>query len=284
MEEKSRSLIRASLHARKRMAAARPAGGSSERAAPLFTSLRSGMQTMVHAIISRLSPERLHTGTEVHAVALHNDQWSVTTAAGTQSFDAVIIASPAYVAGSLLRGVDAKLATELQAIPYSSSVTVNLVYDTAAVPGLQGFGFLIPRTEGRKLLAVTYTHNKFPHRAASGKAILRCFFGGAQADAMLELSDAEITAIARGELRQILKLSAEPLTVRVNRWRRAMAQYAVGHLARVAEIERRCGALPGLALAGNGYHGIGVPDAVRSGMQAVTLVTRTPQRTPAGGV
>ena len=124
------------------------------------------------------------------------------------------------------------------------------------------------------MLACTFVHNKFPHRAPEDKGILRCFLGGARDEAVLALSDDEILETVHRELRDILKLDARPIFARVYRWRGAMAQYEPGHIARVQRIESRVGEIPGLALAGNAYHGIGVPDCVRSGMEAANTLAQ----------
>jgi len=157
----------------------------------------------------------------------------------------------------------------LRGVGYTSSVTLTLGYDRnvrAALP--PGFGFLVPRSEGRRMLAATFVHNKFPHRAPQDRALIRCFLGGARDEAILRLSDQEIVATARRELREILGLAAEPQFARVYKWKGAMAQYGVGHLERLERIENLRRHVPGLALAGNGYRGIGVPDCVRSGADA----------------
>jgi protoporphyrinogen/coproporphyrinogen III oxidase len=135
-----------------------------------------------------------------------------------------------------------------------------------------GFGFLVPRSEGRRILATTFVHNKFPHRAPPDRALIRCFLGGTRDEQVLHLPDEEVLGIVREELRQILGLSAEPLFTRIYRWPMAMAQYAVGHLERLQRIESLLKPWPGLALAGNAYRGIGVPDCVRSGETAAQQV------------
>jgi oxygen-dependent protoporphyrinogen oxidase len=131
-----------------------------------------------------------------------------------------------------------------------------------------GFGFLVPRSEGRQLLAATFVHNKFPCRARDDRAILRCAFAGSNAENIWHLSDDAIIHLVRNELQGILNLRATPLFARVYKWKSAMAQYGVGHVERLGRIERLRQQLPGLALAGNGYRGIGIPDCIRSGQQA----------------
>ncbi|HLI63977.1 MAG TPA: protoporphyrinogen oxidase, partial [Terriglobales bacterium] len=192
---------------------------------------------------------------------------------GDERYDAVIVATPAHVAGELLDSVDRELAQDLLQITYSSSVTVTLGYYKQQLAKLpRGFGFLVPRSEGRRMLACTFVHNKFPHRAPKDKGILRCFLGGARDEAVLALSDEEMLQIVRQELHDIVKVDARPIFTRVYRWREAMAQYEPGHLARVANIEERVAELSGLALAGNAYHGIGVPDCIRAGREAANKV------------
>jgi len=140
----------------------------------------------------------------------------------------------------------------------------------------QGFGFLVPRSEGKRVLACTFVHNKFPHRAPEDRALLRVFLGGSRDEAAVALGDDEIMGTVRRELWEILGLGAEPRFTRLYRWPRAMAQYEVGHLERIDEIERLRAELPGLALAGNAYRGIGVPDCVRSGRDAAEGILESP--------
>jgi len=173
----------------------------------------------------------------------------------------------------VLQAADENLSRELSEIPYTSSVTVTLGYDEKVRRSLPpGFGFLVPRSEGHSMLAATFVHNKFPHRAPENRALVRCFLGGARDEQILQASEDEILQIVRDELRQIVSLNAEPLFARVYKWKAAMAQYSVGHLERLQRIESLRHKLPGLALAGNGYNGIGVPDCVRAGADAARKI------------
>jgi len=281
MEEKYGSLSRAMLAAHKKMAAM----AKSQPARPLFTSLADGMQQMVDALVARLQPEAIRLRQHVRRINADEASWRVALeVAGEERFDAVIVATPANVAGTLLDGVDRTLARNLLDITYSSSVTVTLGYYKQQLATLPpGFGFLVPRSEGRRMLACTFVHNKFPHRAPDDKGILRCFLGGARDEAVLSLSDDEMLATVRRELRELVKLEAPPIFARVYRWREAMAQYEPGHIARVAEIEKAVAEIPGLAIAGNAYHGIGVPDCIRSGAEAANKVAQlTLESQPAG--
>src|SRR6202022_1490003 len=182
----------------------------------------------------------------------------------------------AYAAADMLRlggtEVSTQLVTELAAIQYTSSITVGLGYDRDVRQSLPpGFGFLVPRSEGKRLLAATFVHNKFPHRAPEDRALLRCFFAGGNAEDVWPLPDDQTIAIVRNELQQILGLRAAPLFARVYKWKSAMAQYGVGHLERLDRIAGMVQRMPGLGLAGNGYGGIGVQDCIRSGREAGRL-------------
>jgi oxygen-dependent protoporphyrinogen oxidase len=197
------------------------------------------------------------------------DGWLVDAAGLVERFDAVIVAVPAWAAAEVLRPVDAALSEELEQIPYSSSVTMNLVYDGADLDPLpEGFGFLVPAVEGRALLACTFLHRKFPGRTAPGKSVLRAFLGGAHNAELLAESDERLTELVRKEFFEILRISAAPEMVEVRRWPRAMAQYAVGHAERQRRIQERLAMLPGLRLAGNAYDGIGISDCIRLGRGA----------------
>jgi len=264
MESKHGSLGRAMLAARGKMGAATKAP-----ARPLFSSLKDGMQQMVDALVARLNASSLKTSVPVQSMIRQNNGWTVSAGYQSDHFDAVIVATPTHAAAAVLGAADENLARDLGEIQYSSSVTVTLGYDEKVRASLPpGFGFLVPRSEGRRMLAATFVHNKFPHRAPDNRAIVRCFLGGARDEQILQVSEAGILEIVRTELRQILGLDAEPLFERVYKWKSAMAQYSVGHLERLQRIESLRQKLPGLALAGNGYSGIGVPDCVRSGADA----------------
>ncbi len=268
MERTHGSLGRAMLAARKQIL--RPA---NKPAPPLFTSLKNGMQQLVETLVPRLNPASLITNAPVQSIEPRTGGWSVSADLKSDHFNAVIVALPALAAANLLSTCSPDLSSELSAIAYSSSITVGLAYDREVRESLPpGFGFLVPRSEGKRLLAATFVHNKFPHRAPTDRALLRCFFAGSNAENLWQLSDDAIIAVVRNELQQILGLRAAPLFARVYKWKSAMAQYGVGHLDRLDRIDQLRQRLPGLALAGNGYRGIGVPDCVRSGQEAAKQV------------
>jgi oxygen-dependent protoporphyrinogen oxidase len=277
MESEYGSLTRGMLAAHRKMRKAVAgknrtiAGGGNSRVAArgAFSTLRGGMQQLVDALTARLDPTRVRCSTPVRGLEKVEDGWKVRTDGTTEFYDAVIMASPAWVAGELLGEVDAALGEELSAIPYSSSITVNLIYDEARLGRLpEGFGFLVPASEGRAMLACTFSHRKFLGKTPARKAVLRAFLGGMRNEALAGKTDAALVETVRRELREILGVSAEPEYTQVSRWRRAMAQYAVGHQERMGRIAARVAELPGLYLAGNAYDGIGIPDCIRLGRKA----------------
>jgi len=277
MESKYGSLTLGMLAAHRKMQASqRPAAGNGSRPAArgIFTTLRGGMQQMVDALEARLNPAWVRRSTPISALRKSAESWTVESAGASERFDAVIVSTPAWAAGALLSSLDQTLGEDLSGVPYSSSITVNLVYDEARIGKLpEGFGFLVPASEGRTLLACTFVHRKFLGRTPPGKAVLRAFLGGMKNEPLLNESDEVLTATVRRELSEILgaavlKADVEPDQVQISRWRRAMAQYAVGHQEVKQRIASHVAALPGLRLAGNAYDGIGVPDCIRLGRKA----------------
>jgi oxygen-dependent protoporphyrinogen oxidase len=193
--------------------------------------------------------------------------------------DALIVATPAYDAARLLMPHDAELACLLGEVRYSSAASVNLAYRAADIPRLpESFGFVVPVKERRKIIACTFSSVKFAHRAPDGTVLMRTFLGGALQSEMMALEDSALVAAAREEIAALLGVRAEPVLTHVQRWPEQMPQYSLGHLDRVARIERRSSALPGLALAGAAYRGVGIPDCVHSGEQAAEAVLDYLQR------
>ncbi len=256
-------------------ATTRGARGDAGARYGLFVAPADGMGALVEAVARRLPEGVVRLATGVVSLARAGDRWRL--AAGGQTFDAdaVIVATPAFAAARLLAPLDATLAADLDAIEYASSATVALGFRAAGVAEhLIGFGFVVPFAERLSLLACTFASRKYPGRAPAGHELVRAFVGGARRPDLVERDDDALVTTVRAELRALLGITADPMLVRVERYRRGMPQYAVGHLDRVATIERRAAALPGLALAGAAYRGVGIPDCVRSGEAAADGVVK----------
>lgn len=268
MERQHGSLVRAVRALRRETRGANP--GS------IFMSLREGLGSLVDALAREIEPERVELGRRVVRIEGQGSRDAeacgyrvVLEDGSSRTADSVVLAVPAWAAAALAAPLDTALADQLAAIPYTSAVTVALVYGRrvrAALP--RGFGFLVPRSEGRRLLACTFVHAKFEERAPEDRALLRTFLGGVDDAGLLAADDQEILRVVRAELRSILGVSDEPLWAHVYRWPRSMAQYVVGHQQRLRAIADRLQRLPGLCLAGNAYSGIGLPDAIRTGEDA----------------
>ena len=276
LEQRFGSLIRGlRAVAKERKEQSSSARGAAPRRQPVFTTLRDGVETLAAAIRVHLEPSRVFLSRRVTGIARQGQtsgaaQFILRTEAHPDFVaDSLIIAAPAREAAGLVRETDPNLADDLREIPYSSSLIVALAYRAEQAPRLPpGFGFLVPRKEGRRLRACTFVGQKFTHRVPPGHVLFRCFLGGMADEAALDLSDNEVSALVRRELEEILGVSGEPLFSRFYRWPRALAQYVVGFPELQRAIQARLAGQPGLFLCGNAYEGVGVPDCIRSGRLA----------------
>ncbi len=241
--------------------------GQRERETPLFTSLKGGSGALVERMVEEIPAGWVRMGSAVTRVTKTGDEWLVSTAGGTEEFDAVMMAAPVDVTRDLLRSTDAR-AAELMEIEATPAVVAAFAF-TEPVDLPAGFGFLVPPgSKENRLLAGTFVDQKYPSRVPEGGRLVRAFFGGAAADQLLGAGDEEIAGLARVELERVLgRLPASVMTV-VRRWPRALPQYGVGHLERMAELFARVEALGGIWLLGNGYRGVGLPDLVRDSRAA----------------
>jgi len=269
MEARHRSLVRGAL-------AAKASQAASGAAQPLFTALRDGMQRIVESIMRHVPREALRSSRAIEGITPLENGWQLRSQETTEDFDHLILAVPAHVSAKILADLPAsERAVELLSeIGYSSVVAVALAYNNADISLPPGFGFLVPRSEGKRLIACTFVHNKFENRAPTGTALLRVFMGGSRDSEILDETEEEIINIVRRELREILHIDATPQFVRVFKWHKAMPQYGVGHLLRVARLEMHMQRFPSLHLSGNAYHGIGIPDCVRAGRAAADAIMR----------
>jgi oxygen-dependent protoporphyrinogen oxidase len=277
MERTSRSIIW-SMWSQMRRAPARTRGTSGARWS-LFVSVDDGMQGLIDALAQRLPAGAVRLGSAVSGLR-RDEKWSVVAGDGSVfAADAVVLATPAHQSLRFIADLDARLAEELRGIPYASSATVSLAYRTDQLPRpLSGFGFVVPLVEARSIVACTYSSLKYPGRAPDGHVLLRAFVGGAMQQQLFEQDDATMAASVRRELRELLAITSEPVLTRIHRHAHAMPQYRVGHLDRMQRIAAALVQHPGLAVAGNAYRGVGIPDCIHSGEMAAEAVW---QRLPA---
>lgn len=265
MEKKHGSVLRGWL----RLKNSRKHGGAD--AGTMFLTLRGGMQQLAEALAAELPPEDLRLGCPVLAVLPRDGRYEIVLQGGESLLaDDVILATPAGVSASQLDLLDPQLAARLRALRCVSTATVSLGYRASDLPAMRkGFGFVVPRQEGRRITACTWSSVKFAGRAPEGHLLLRVFLGGAGAEHVAEQDGAALLSLAKQEVRQAMGIAGEPVTARVYRWEKGTPQYEVGHAERVAEIEALAGAHRGLFLAGAAYHGAGVPDCMQNALDVV---------------
>lgn len=274
MERQHGSLIKAMQQAKKK-APPQPGNG---RPKAMFNSLKPGMTRLVEALVSRLDGElclgqrvtalkRLPTGFEIK---LDNPHSEPITA------EAVVLAIPAYAAADLVMPFMPELSQLLRQVRYLSTATVSLGYRRADVNDqhdFHGFGFMIPKSEHRRILACTWSSTKFDERAADDDVLIRVFVGGDEHEHLVEtLSDEALLQVAQTELAEIMGLRAEPVVQQIFRWVKGNPQYDVGHLDRVAQMEALAEQVPGLYLTGSAFRGIGIPDCVKSALETVDQI------------
>jgi len=276
MERADGSLIRAmrrQIHARRKSHRAAPESGARYS---LFVTLRDGLGSLIQAIAAQLPQGSVRLDASVERIErIAGGAWRVQSGNTEETFDTVILATSSYVSAQLLAPLDDELGQLLGQIEHSGTAIVSLGFDRRQIAHpLAGAGAVVGRIERSPILAISFSSQKYPHRAPEGKTALRVFAGGVRAPEMAQMDDDRLVAIVLGELRGWLGISGEPVHVRTARWPRTMPQYHVGHQELVARIEARAAELPGLALAGNAYRGVGIPDCIHSGEQAAACVMR----------
>ncbi len=244
-----------------------PRAGGAPPAA--FYSLRGGLVEMVDALVARLPAERLALRAPVAAVERVEAGYVLRADGITLRARSVIVTAPGHQAAGLLAGLAPVTARFLDGIPFASTATVSLAYrrDDVAHP-LDGYGFVVPASEGLRTTALTFSSTKFPHRAPTGTILLRAFLGGVRDGGVLELADDELVALVAREMGGLVGLRAQPLFARVCRWPQGTPQMEVGHLDRLAEAEQELRGVPGLLVAGGGVRSTGIPDMIGDGRQA----------------
>ena len=287
LEREHGGLIRGVLAGKRSNRRNAPATGSG------FASFRFGLQEIVEGI-ERVVAERarsgqqvaIRSGTSVKRI-VRTSPWTepadggrllLLTANGESiAADAVIVATPAYVAANMLRDIDRELGDSLDAIHYASTITISLAYPLSAVRRrLDATGYVVPRIERRPVLACTFASAKFDHRAPADRALFRLFLGGVGREHVDAMSDEQLLDIASAEMCEVLGIQSAPLLTRINRFDRAMPQYTLGHSARIARILAATSRIPGLEMAGAIYTGLGIPDCVRSGVDAADRALSLP--------
>ncbi len=247
---------------------------------PVFTTLRTGLSTLIDRIAAALPAGSIRKATSVIAIEKTEQGWMVTTETHNrerkqEQFAAAVLATPAHVARKLLEPLHRE-ASDLLAMEATSAIVVALCFSSDAAARIRvprGFGFLVPPrralSDEPELLAGTFMHQKFPHRAPEGTVFLRGFFGGHAAPRMMDWKDAHIADVARAQFAALLGPLPVPAQTVVRRWPLSLPQYRVGHPARMRTLGKHLEQLPGLALTGNPYQGVGLPALIHNGQKVV---------------
>jgi protoporphyrinogen/coproporphyrinogen III oxidase len=239
----------------------------------LFLSFRKGMQTLTDTLADATASSTQVIHAEVSKVESSGSGWRVYAGQDTISCDQVVLACPTHQAARLLESCASSLAAELAGIPYSSVILATLVYQRANLNhALDGFGFLVPRSERRGVAAATWVGTKWPHRLPPTLAALRAFIVGEDAIRFAAASEPELLGLVQGEYRRLMGITAQPVFSTVYRWPHSMPQYVLGHKQRCRRIWSELAERPGLHLVNNAFDGVGVPDCVRLAKQTAKAI------------
>lgn len=278
LEQQHGSVVRGMMEAKKTASTA----SSGQPRRTMFVSLKNGLGDLVTALTKRLTEQgaELQLGTRVEALRVRSHElgrWMydlILQDGSARSAESVVLATPAYTSAELLRPLSPIAGGVLDLIPYASTATIAMAFPRVMMSGIEGFGFIVPRAEQRDLIAATWTSLKWPYRAPEDQLLVRCYVGGLGREEILQLDDAALIAKVRAELAALCGISAEPSYTEVNRWWKAMPQYTLGHLDRLAQLDAAVSRYPGLVLTGAGYRGVGIPDCIRDGVSAAECIVR----------
>lgn len=275
MERTSGGLIRGYLRSKQEDAAAAARRASGARYEQ-FMAPRDGMSAWIDGLAKHLPANSVSLNCRVVGLARErqagDSSWMITTDQGSpQPFDGVILATPASVTARLLQSVAPEAAAMVSEIPYASSAVVAMIVNRADIGArMDGFGVVVPSNQGRAALAISYSSNKYPGRTPEGEVLLRVFLGGALRPEVVDWSDTDLQRTAVNEVRDILAWKgSQPNWQAVIRWKNAMPQYLVGHVAKIQRLRQQLDGLPSLQLCGAAYEGVGIPQCVRGAKQAV---------------
>ncbi|MGQ0694759.1 MAG: protoporphyrinogen oxidase [Nitrospiraceae bacterium] len=279
LEQQYGSIIRGMMAVKKKISSA--AADGSKRT--MFVSLKNGLGELVTALTTRLTQQgaELRLGCRVDALRVRSHQlgrWIydvILNDGSALSAESLVLATPAYISAELVRPLTPIAGGLLEMIPYASTATISMAFPADAVAGtVEGFGFIVPRREGRDLIAATWSSLKWPHRAPAHQMLVRCYVGGVGREGILQLDDDHLIARVRAELSAVCRIKATPSYVEVNRWWKAMPQYTLGHLERLTQLDAALRRYGGLVLTGAGYRGVGIPDCIHDGAVAAGRVAR----------
>jgi protoporphyrinogen/coproporphyrinogen III oxidase len=264
------SLIRGSKASIK---AARSRNGQGDEP-PMFATVWTGLSRLVSVLAQAIGPERVVLDAPVASIHRSPRRWVVDVGGHERTAKAVVIAAPAFEAARLLDQENPHAASELAGISYVSTAVVTMVYPPGTLTALPpGTGFIVPPSSGLEAItACTFVSSKWPRTEHANRAVVRCFVGRAGNEEWMDASDSKLVVAVSEDLRKAIGLKRTPEAFRVTRWPRAMPQYDVGHLDRVARIEEALEETPGMFVVGSPYRGVGIADCVRQAGETASVV------------
>jgi protoporphyrinogen/coproporphyrinogen III oxidase len=268
LEREHRSLILGAIRTQKAQRKALPAGsGAPEKLRGALCTFEGGLQTLVDGLVRALGPAA-HTSAKVEGLQPGHGGWRVSVRENGRQAELVasqvVLTTPAYVTAGLVRPLDEPLSALVEGIAYAPIAVVHLGFAPGSTPAPDGFGFLVPGLEKRRLLGAIHASTVFPFRTEGGRVLYTCMVGGARQPELVKLDEEALVALAREELKELAGVTASPSFTEVIRWTRGIPQYNVGHMERVAAIDAALKRLPGLHLTGNAYKGVGINDCIRN--------------------
>lgn len=235
---------------------------------PPFATLRHGLGSLIERMVEDRRGAELRTGVVVEGIVRQGGRWRLAGWAGGEVVDRLLLAVPAAVSARIIARESPAAARLLAGFRRVSTAVVTLAWEAGAVPVPDGSGFVVARDAGLPITACTFSSSKWPGRAPAGRVLMRVYLGRSDDPLAPGTADDALIHRARTGLEAALGWSAPPRLVRVDRAQDAMPQYDLGHLDRVSEVERELESLPGVALAGADYRGVGLADCVAQGQAA----------------
>ncbi|MBB15644.1 protoporphyrinogen oxidase [Candidatus Poribacteria bacterium] len=274
MEQHHESIIRALVY-KKKNSDQQDAGGPRYS---LFLSFQSGMQTLIEELSRRIPKDCIVTGAEVDRVSLQSKEkkWLIDFNHDQHiEADFVCVALPACHASGIIKSFSPKISELLSSVSYSSSITVNLVFRREQIGHpLDGMGFVVPSIEQKSILACSFSSVKFDNRTPENIVLLRAFVDLSKDSDIIGETEEQIIELVLHDLNALLDIRGYPVDALVSKYDNAIAQYYLGHIDRVAQIESEVANFSGLAFAGNAFHGVGIPDCINSAEKAVAKLFR----------
>jgi len=296
MEEEYGSLIKGMIAKRREMRRAGSKGNKPKYT--MFMTLKDGLSEMPATIVQNLKSTEILTNKEVlsvdkvssnvilseaknlnHVVSeanLMKHKYKISLKNGeVLDADTVVFATPSYETASLLTGINDSISALLNKIPYASTATVSLAFKKESISNpMNGFGFLVPRQEKRRITGATWVSRKFSYRSPDDSVLIRCFIGGSHNEKLVFLNDKDMIEMVKGELRDIMGITSEPLLTRIYRWEKAMPQYTIGHEERLSILDKKLSEYPGMFLTGSSYRGSGISECIKDGQLTAEFVLK----------